>query len=639
MHFKYTLLSVLLLLISGAAWAETTVNLPDVVRQAISENPEVQASWHAFLAATEQQTGAKGGYFPRLDLSAGTGWEHWEFPTSSDEEFTRSNVALSLRQMVFDGFATRNEVARLGYAKLVRYYEFMAASENIGLEAVRAYLDVLRYRELKKLAADNFIQHRDIFNRVQERVQAGLSRGVDLEQASGRLALAESNFITETTNLHDVSARYLRIVGHAPPSTLAPSAPLIEGIPSDRDRALSVAFQENPSFNAAVENVRSAEAETQVSKAPFMPRVDLQARQNFGRSSGDLQDRDGETIVELVLNYNLFAGGSDLAARRQSSQQLNSAKDLRELACRNVRQELAIAYNDKDSLKEQLRFLNEHQLSAEKARKAYRDQFDIGQRTLLDLLDTENEYFEARRAYVGTSYDYTLAHARTLAAMGRLLNSLNVSREALPSLVDIGQNRTGIDPDSICSPETIDTAIEFPPLAAPVAARMVIAPTPATTENDADGDKVPDHLDACPDTPPGTEVDKFGCPEILPAQISFQVNVLFPFASAKIPAKYQDEILRLAEFLRKHPALKVAIEGHTDSVGSRQFNQQLSQKRAESVVRRLVERHAIKSERLQAFGYGEDKPIADNQSIAGRDRNRRVVAVPQVENSKKNTNP
>ncbi|OEU62161.1 MAG: hypothetical protein BA870_03820 [Desulfuromonadales bacterium C00003094] len=637
MHFKCALISVLLFLISGAVCAETSVNLPDVVRQAISENPEVQASWHTFLAATEQQTGAKGGYFPRLDLTAGTGWEHWENSDFSDEEFTRSNVALSLRQMVFDGFATRNEVARLGYAKLVRYYEFMAASENIGLEAVRAYLDVLRYRELKKLAADNFIQHRDLFNKVQERVQAGLSRGVDLEQASGRLALAESNFITETTNLYDVSSRYLRIVGHAPSSSLAPPEPLSAGIPSDRDRALTIAFQENPSFNAAVENVRSAEAETEESKAPFMPRIDLQARQNFGRSSGDFQDRDGETIVELVLSYNLLAGGSDLAARRQSLQQLNSAKDLRERACRNVRQEFAIAYNDKDSLKEQLRYRNEHQLSAEKARKAYRDQFDIGQRTLLDLLDTENEYFEARRAYVGTSYDYTLSHARTLAAMGQLLNNLKVSREALPSLEDIGQNRTGIDPDSTCPAETIDITIEFPPLAAPVAAKTVVAPTLTATEKgaDGDGDKVPDHLDACPNTPPAIEVDQFGCPEILPAQISFQINVLFPFSSAKIPEKYRDEILRLAEFLRKHPALKIAIEGHTDSVGSQEFNQSLSQKRAESVVSRLVEKHAIKPDRLQAFGYGEDRPIARNQSIEGRDRNRRVVAVPLENNSAK----
>jgi adhesin transport system outer membrane protein len=627
MHFKTILLSILLLLIAGPVCSETSTNLPDVVRKSISENPEVQATWHAFLAASEQQDGARGGYFPRLDLNAGTGWENWDMSDSLDDEFTRSNVALSLRQMVFDGFATRNDVARLGYARLVRYYEVLAAAENVGLEAVRAYLDVLRYRELKNLAVENFVQHRDIFNKVQERAQAGLSRGVDLEQASGRLALAESNLITETTNLYDVSTRYLRIVGQAPAANMIPPELLTEGIPADRDRALRLAFQENPSFNAAVENVRSAEAESKARKAPFMPRVDFQARQNFGRTSSDFQNREDGTIVELVMNYNLFAGGADLAARRQSLQQVSTAKDLREKACRDVRQNLSIAFNDKVVLEQQLRYLNEHQLSAEKTRKAYRDQFDIGQRTLLDLLDTENEYFEARRAYVGTSYDYALAHARTLASMGRLLSNLQVSREALPSLDEIGQDRFGIDPDAICPAETIETTIEFPPLPAPVAIKKSDAPPRSETDNDADGDGVPNYLDACPDTPAGTTVDKFGCPEALPGRVSFKVNVLFPFASAKLPASYADEIFRLAEFLQKHPDLKLTIEGHTDSVGSSQFNQRLSQQRADSVVKNLVEKHGIPPERLMASGFGEDRPIADNTTAEGRSQNRRVVAV------------
>lgn len=467
MHFKSVLISVLLLLLSGITCAATSANLPDEVRQAITENPEVRSSWHAFLGVMEQQAGAKGGYFPRLDLSAGLGWEKRDYSDSSDEEFNRSNAALSLRQMIFDGFATRNEVARLGYASRTRYFEFLAVSENIGLETVRTYLDVLRYRELRKLAEDNLIEHRKIFEKVQERVQAGLSRGVDLEQANGRLALAKSNFITEANNLHDVSTRYLRIVGHAPPATLAPPEPLTEGIPSDRKTALKLAFQENPSFTAALENVRSAEAGTQLSKAPFMPRVDLQAEQIFGRYSGDINEddeRDSETVVELVLSYNLFAGGSDLAAKRQASQELKSAKQRREQACRNVRQETSIAYNDMDSLKQELQHLNQHRISAEKARKAYRDQFDIGQRSLLDLLDTENEYFEASRAYVDGNYDYMLSHAKTLASMGRLLNNLKVS-EALPSSKEIGQDRIAIDPDAICPAEVIEPNIEFPPLA------------------------------------------------------------------------------------------------------------------------------------------------------------------------------
>lgn len=454
MRFKAGLFIFLCFLMVSPAQAQEPTTLPDVVRKAITENPEVQAAWYAFLSSKDEQDVAKGGFFPRVDLSAGAGWERWSRENQADEEFSPTNVTLSLRQMVYDGFATSNEVKRLKYAKLVRYYEVLNASQQVGFEAMRAYLDVMRYRELQKLAADNYIQHQTVFKKVQERVKAGVGRGVDFEQASGRLALSESNKVTETSNLYDVSNRYLRIVGSAPPS-LIPQEVLRDGIPAGLPEALELAFQESPSFNAAVENVRAAEAAVAVRNAAFHPKVDVQARQVFGNDLDAVDGRRDETVAEVVLRYNLFAGGSDQAAKRQYLQRLNVAKSLREKACRDLRQTLAIAFNDIEKLKEQLIFLNEHQLSIGKAREAYRDQFDIGQRTLLDLLDTENEYFEARRAYVKASYDYAVAHGQTLATMGRLLKALGVSREALPSPEDEGQDRRQIDPDSICSAEVI----------------------------------------------------------------------------------------------------------------------------------------------------------------------------------------
>lgn len=454
MRFKAGLLSVMFFLAAGTAQAQETITLSDAVRKAITENPEVQASWFAFLSSNDEQDVARGGFLPRLDLSAGTGWERWSQANRSNENFTRSDVTLSLRQMVYDGFATSNEVSRLGYAKLVRYYELLAASEQVGLEAMRAYLDVMRYRELQKLAVENYNQHDIIFKKVQARVKAGVGRGVDMEQAAGRLALSESNRVTETSNLYDVSNRYLRIVGTAPPQ-LAPQDLLKEGVPAELGEALKIAFQESPPFKAAVENVRAAEAAVEARKAAYHPKVDLQARQVFGRGQDAIEGRKDETVAEVVLRYNLFAGGSDQAAERQYLKRLSMSKSLREKACRDLRQNLAIAFNDVEKLAEQLRYLGEHQLAMGKARAAYRDQFDIGQRTLLDLLDTENEYFEARRAHVNANYDYALAHGRILAFMGRLLKTLGVSREALPSPEDAGQTRHQVDSDFTCPAEVI----------------------------------------------------------------------------------------------------------------------------------------------------------------------------------------
>ena len=469
------------------AGAEQAVTMQDAVKTAIVSNPEVQARWHAFQASLYEQNVARGGYFPRVDLSTGVGRESLTQPNQPTDTFTRRGAVLSLTQMLFDGFATRDEVARLGYAKLSRYYEVLDSSETIALEAARAYLDVLRYRELARLAQENFAQHDQLFNQIQDRVKAGVGRRVDFEQAGGRLALAQSNMLTEASNLHDVSARYQRIVGALPPGEMIAPALVKQGIPATIEEALKLAYQGSPAFNAAIENVRAAQAEAHGRQANFLPRLDLRARQDIAYNDNGIAGRRDNQVVELVLNYNLFKGGADQALLRQYAERLKQAQDLRDKSCRDIRQTLAIAFKDIQSIGRQLGFLDQHQLSIEKAREAYRKQFDIGQRTLLDLLDTENEYFQARRAYVNATFEHAIAHVRTLAGMGKLLTALQVSRNGLPSAAELGQDRFEVDPDSQCPAEAplvstnyLDPATRTTPL--PPAEPLVPLPSqPPTT--------------------------------------------------------------------------------------------------------------------------------------------------------------
>jgi adhesin transport system outer membrane protein len=111
---------------------------------------------------------------------------------------------------------------------------------------------------------------------------------------------------------------------------------------------------------------------------------------------------------------------------RQQTNLMNQAADLRDKACRDARQTAAIAYNDVGKLDEMLRALDRNVLAIEKARDAYRQQFDIGQRSLLDLLNSENELYTARRAYANADYDRLLAQARVLAAVQQLTQRLGL---------------------------------------------------------------------------------------------------------------------------------------------------------------------------------------------------------------------
>ena len=157
--------------------------LADIAQKAVLKNPEVLARWHNFRAASKEIDVARGLYLPSVDLSAGGGRERNQsvFDTTT---LNRNNVTLTLSQMLYDGSAVRNEVGRLTNSQLTRYYELLDASENAALEAARAYHDVLRHRRLFALTEDNYVTHRTVFEQIQQKVQAGVGRRVDLEQAA-----------------------------------------------------------------------------------------------------------------------------------------------------------------------------------------------------------------------------------------------------------------------------------------------------------------------------------------------------------------------------------------------------------------------------------------------------------------------
>jgi adhesin transport system outer membrane protein len=410
----------------GANAQQSPSSIREAVERAILQNPEVKLRFHNLEAAKAERRVGEGGWLPRIDLEiAGGSYETKTPALTSTLGYSGNRASLQLRQTLFDGFATLHETRRLSYAQQTAYFELLSASNQTALEVARAYIDVLRFRELVQLAADNFATHQEVHDRLSQKVTAGVGRKVDLEQAAGRMALAESNWLTETSNLHDVSARYQRLVGAVPTSTLVAVEPLA-GAEKSGANFLAESVRRNPDFLSTVATIRGYRSDTSVRRAAHAPTIELRARRSLETNqngvAGDYQD----TALELVLNYNLYRGGSDKARVNQYVAKLQSAHDLRDKACRDIWQTGEIALNDSQKLAAQIKLLAQHELSTSKARQAYQQQFDIGQRTLLDLLDTENELYQARRALATAEYDLQLAAIRLHATSGTLLGALKL---------------------------------------------------------------------------------------------------------------------------------------------------------------------------------------------------------------------
>lgn len=410
--------------------APSTDALREATQRAISSNPEVTSRFNAFKAAVDEVDVARGGFRPRVDLEAAAGRTRDRLTQRSpaDQNMSNTGLAISATQLLWDGLGTRNQVQQLDHARLTRYFEFLDSSDQTALQAVQSYVDVARSRALVKLAEDNYVQHRQVVDQIQSRVKAGVSRGVDLEQAAARLALAESNLLIETSNLHDMVERYQRVIGSAPPPMMALPRNLNNGLPPTPAAMLEAATRRNAAVAAAVENYRAAQAQTRNRESAYQPRVEAQVRAGAGHNFDGVVSQKRDATASLMLNWNLYNGGSDQARIRQATNLLSQAGDLRDKACRDTRQTAAVAYNDTRKLVDQINYLDRNVLSTEKARDAYRQQFDIGQRTLLDVLNAENELFTARRALANAEHDLVLSHARAQAASTNLVNALGLAR-------------------------------------------------------------------------------------------------------------------------------------------------------------------------------------------------------------------
>lgn len=158
-------------------------------------------------------------------------------------------------------------------------------------------------------------------------------------------------------------------------------------------------------------------------------------------------------------------------------------------------------------------------------------------------------------------------------------------------------------------------------------------------DGDEDKDGVFDRRDRCPGTPPNTSVHPNGCPikeyastpvepepiEVMEA-VRVELDVKFDFNKSDVKENSQADIKSLADFMKQYPQTTTTVEGHTDAIGSDAYNQGLSERRANAVRDVLVNQHGISSSRVSSVGYGESRPVADNDSESGRAINRRVEA-------------
>ncbi|ARD24038.1 MULTISPECIES: TolC family outer membrane protein [Shewanella] len=428
-------------------------SLEQAVAHTLDTNPELRIAFNRFKAREEQVNQAIAGYMPTVDLTGAYGWEQTDSPSTRgkrqpgndnlDEgvmELERGEAGFSIKQMLFDGFYTSSEVDRFSFEASSEQWALFAAAEDIALEVSKVYMNYIKAEQLLVLSEKNLNSHKEIYEQIKERTDSGLGSIADLSQISGRLARANANLMSAKNNLSDARAQYIRIVEVAPENLVVP-VPDIDLLPANIAESVIMAQDNHPILKSASSDIKAADSERSSAQSNYYPKFSLELNGNW---NNNLDGEDGygtgttldpyvngysNDLVGMVrVKYNLFSGGKDLAREKEAAYKINEAKEIRQRAHRQVVEGVHLSWNAYEMLAPQKRYIRDHVIASKDTQVAYAQQFNLGQRSLLDLLDTENELYQARQDYLQTEYDETIAKYRLLNATGQLLDSLRVTR-------------------------------------------------------------------------------------------------------------------------------------------------------------------------------------------------------------------
>lgn len=421
----FTLFGVLLIAAPASA-----IDVREVIATTLSTNPQVLAELREVDARDRQVRQALAGYYPTVDLIAGFGFQERDptgrifpgKPNRTRNELERREAQLNLRQLVFDGFNTSNEYRNQQAREESARQRSRAVGEDVSLEVVRVFTEVLKQEEILKLAQDTLAFHEEVHGRMKKRADSGVGSRADLDQIAGRLALAKTNLASASANLRDARINYQRVVGEFPQEgTLDKPGSYRQQLPGNVDEAVAKAAENHPIMAVANADVEATTFRYEQTKSPFYPSFHVEVERDLNDNIDGIEQQVDDLRVMLRMRYNLYRGGADSARKQEFAYLMEKAREIRNNAHREVEQEMRLSWVAHETLLAQLPSLEAHVADSTRTKSAYIDQFDLGRRTLLDLLNTETENVGAKTSLIAAQYDLVFNEYRIFHSMGDLM--------------------------------------------------------------------------------------------------------------------------------------------------------------------------------------------------------------------------
>ena len=409
-----------------------SMSLREAISLAMTSNPDVGEAIANREATEFQLRQGRGHYLPSIDLEGELGAEIADNPSSrangdGNHVFFARHGSLVVRQLLFDGFRTDSEVQRQASRVDSASYQVAQRSQFIALSVVRGYLDIWRLRRSVNFARRNIAYLGNLLSRIKQGTLGGSLSVADRQQAQERYLAAEAQLSGIQGDLDSAEATFIKLVGQAAGNVRPPKS-VVRYLPHSLDAALSAARSNHPSIKSAAADVDAAVALEKKAEADFYPQLALEARGNVGSNLGGLRGHDYGGRVGVVMNWNLYDGGMKRAHVQEQVRRVDEARMKLRQATLDVDEAARMAWTRRVQEAIRLGQLSQQLATQNQVVGSYKQQFEIGQRSLLDLLDAQNGKFAVQIQAETANASTMLSEYRILAATGSLLRTMAVKQ-------------------------------------------------------------------------------------------------------------------------------------------------------------------------------------------------------------------
>ncbi len=610
------IVSAILLL---APFQLSALTVDEMAQQTLDSNPQIKQHLSELESLGYDLDKAYSEYKPSVDLYGGVGPERTEgkgLGTDDEIDLVASEASLTLTENLFKGFNTvydvKEQESRIQAAK----YFTLQEANSVLLKFITSYLDIVKNRQALLIEYENVKTHERINKMIRNKTELGHGSRTDVEQSEARKILAYSNYIVQQNNYRDSLFNFERYYGKVILGNQMPDA-ISADLPSyDFDELIQLALEHNPTIRIEEFNIQTQENKYSKSLSSFYPTLDAELSLDYRDDVNGYEFTRRSAKAMLKLNYNLYNGGFDESIRLQNLEAKNAHQYSYEENKRAVEEKLKLAFMSYIHNKKRIKCLELYVKMSKKTAESFSEEYYLGRRTLLDLLNVEQEYTHAQQELLNAKNELYIACYRVLDGVGVTASALHTdlyevleldapelqaSSDVNTLLKDLKDDVNFIDLDKACSePTSLDLGI------AEELTKQALVEKLQNNTSDTQG----------------VIIDKTNPDDVKIDLISIQ----FEYGSADLSEESKPHISTLAERVLKNENSLMEIHGHTDNIGSHAFNDKLSLARAKSAKDELI-KNGVAEERIEIFGHSYKEPLASNETEQGRAMNRRIEFV------------